>query len=459
MIDAVVTGRSLPALQTALDLAEVGLKVVVLGGGTAEASKPWAERDPDGVIRAFAKRIASAVDQAPAEEAVAARLVELPVSSPMLLQGAQWLPQAEPNVLGVPAVPLAAKTSAALGSGGAFRAYLDRVTPLLTVGKTRMLGALVQKRMGAKVRERLVDPQVFERFGATSAEVEAAVAAPGLNEALSRAGSLSTAVFAYADRNVARETRVTPVRAAEDFVAAALRTLEHYGVELRSEQAVSATVEDDAWRILLEGGESVTARALIADAGESALASEAIAPHVTSVMPNEARLYASMFIERPSWLAAGASAIAQVEDWAVVVESSLGEKGLDKLASTDLSSDAAPRGCAVHLRSGVSGVAEHMAAVEALQPDDSQHVAQVLSVLGLALRRDAVSGDTIVRAAPYRTIAQRHEAAEALAALEVSNSTLSVVGRAVHGDDQAEALAAAHVSAVQLRRRLLGLTD
>ena len=67
MIDAVVTGRSLPALQTALDLAEVGLKVVVLGGGTAEASKPWAERDPDGVIRAFAKRIASAVDQAPAE--------------------------------------------------------------------------------------------------------------------------------------------------------------------------------------------------------------------------------------------------------------------------------------------------------------------------------------------------------------------------------------------------------
>ena len=163
MIDAVVTGRSLPALQTALNLAEVGLKVVVLGGGTAEASKPWAERDPDGVIRAFAKRIASAVDQAPAEEAVAARLVELPVSSPMLLQGAQWLPQAEPNVLGVPAVPLAAKTSAALGSGGAFRAYLDRVTPLLTVGKTRMLGALVQKRMGAKVRERLVDPQVFER--------------------------------------------------------------------------------------------------------------------------------------------------------------------------------------------------------------------------------------------------------------------------------------------------------
>ncbi len=459
MIDAVVTGRSLPALQTALDLAEVGLRVVVLGDAEAVAPKLWVEHDPDGVIRAFAKRVATAVDHVPAEEAAAVELVELPVSSPMLLQGSEWLLQDEPNVLGIPAVPLAAKTSAALGSGGAFRAYLDRVTPLLTVGKTRVLGTLVQKRMGAKVRERLVEPQVFERFGAKATEVEVAVAAPGLNEALSRAGSLSTAVFAYADRNVARETRVMPIRAAEDFAGAVLRTLERYGVELRSERAVSVAFEEESWRIQLEGGESIAAGALVADAGESAMANEALTPYVASVMPREARLYASMFIERAEGIAEGSNAIAQIEDWVVSVESHLGAKGLDRSASTELQGEAVPAGYTVHVRSRASSLTEQATEFEALQRGGSRHLAEALASVGLHGMQGAGFSETAVRAAPYRTIAQRHEAAEALAALQASNPTLSVVGRAVHGDDQAEALAVAHVSAVQLRRRLLGLTD
>ena len=116
----------------ALDLAEMGLQVVVLDDAATEAPSQWAERDPDGIIRAFAKRIGTAIDHA-AAGAEAAQLVELPASPPLLLQKTAWLPQPEPNVLGIPAVPLASESTAALGSGGAFRAYLDRLTPLLTV--------------------------------------------------------------------------------------------------------------------------------------------------------------------------------------------------------------------------------------------------------------------------------------------------------------------------------------
>lgn len=461
MIDAVVTGRSLPALQTALDLAEMGLQVVVLDDAATEAPSQWAERDPDGIIRAFAKRIGTAIDHA-AAGAEAAQLVELPASPPLLLQKTAWLPQPEPNVLGIPAVPLASESAAALGSGGAFRAYLDRLTPLLTVGKTRMFGTLVQKRMGTKVRDRLVDPQVFERFGAAASAVEAAIAAPGLNEALSRAGSLSTAVLAYADRNVARETRVKPALGAVRFAEEALHRLELYGVRLSSDRAASIVRNDTAWVLQLEDGEVLETRSLVADIGASAIASDALQPHVGQALPREARAYASMFMERPEWLPKASRAIARVQDWAIEIDASI-EVGMPGNTYSAMESAASKPGemCVVHAIFKASEVSDQAAALAELRSQDPASAVKghVGTSLGIEWLRGASLRQTALHAAPYRTIADRTEAENALAECEGDMQNLVIVGRAVHGDDQAAALSAAHVSAVHLRRRLLGLVE
>lgn len=462
MIDAVVTGRSLPALQTALDLAEVGLRVVVLDEASCEAQRPWAERDADGVIRAFAKRVAAPLEQASDRETAAAQLVDVPAPPPLLLQGANWMPQSAPNVLGVPAVALSAETTASIGGGGAFRAYLDRVTPLLTVGKTRMFGALVQKRMGAKVRERLVDPQLFERFGAEASQVEVAVAAPGFNEALSRAGSLGTAVLAYADRNVARETRVRPAHGARQFAEEVLRRLELYGVELRQERAISIDEQNDGWAIRLEGGDALRARALVADLGESVRVAEALAPHASALLPEKARAYASMVMERPEWLESGTRAIARVGDWAITLDDAFGSEVQGEPGPS--ASEASPESRATvtaQLFFKAAAASGQIAKLAELQRQDLVDVTEthIGTGIGVEWLRGALLQEAVLRAAPYCTIADRDEAAKMLVDLAEAQPNLVVVGRAVHGDDQAVALAAAHASAVHLRRRLLGLAE
>lgn len=462
MIDAIVTGRSLPALQSALDLAEVGLRVVLLHDSSQAGARPCAERDPDGVIADFLKRIAAPVaGAASSEPAAAAKAIAAVAAPPMLLHGTEWLRQASPNVLGIPAVAIASETIAMIGSGGAFRAYLDRITPLLTVGKTQMLGELVRKRMGAKVRDRLVDPQVFERYGAESAEVEVAVATPGLNEALSRAGSLSTAVLAYAERNVARETRLTPALGTEALVRHMLQLLELYGVEVRSEQAISIVHESDCWQVQIESGDSLHARAIVADVGESAIASEVLLPIVAPVMPSAARVYASIDINRPEWLAKGDRAVARVDDWAIVIDASLevkGEGGADE-PPTESERQTLTGDVICYAVSAAAAVGEHTDLLDRLQAADAS--SGVISGKGIVntLGCEAPISGASLFAAPFKTIAQRHEAADALASLEAARPDLIAVGRAAHGDDQAAALSAAHDATVRLRRRLLGLAE
>src|SRR5690606_30153615 len=81
-----------------------------------------------------------------------------------------------------------------IGWGGAWRAYLDRLRPPLTIGQQRNLGALVRGRMGERVVDRLVAPLTAGRHGLTPDEVDVEIAAPGLNSALTRTGSLAGAV-------------------------------------------------------------------------------------------------------------------------------------------------------------------------------------------------------------------------------------------------------------------------
>ena len=98
------------------------------------------------------------------------------------------------GVLGIPENPFAEDVRAIIGWSGAWRAYLDRLRPVLTIGQERSLGRLVRTRMGERVLDRLVAPVTSGVYSADPADIDVELAAPGLNAALTRAGSLAGAV-------------------------------------------------------------------------------------------------------------------------------------------------------------------------------------------------------------------------------------------------------------------------
>jgi oxygen-dependent protoporphyrinogen oxidase len=112
----------------------------------------------------------------------------------MVRHGSRSVPLPKAGLLGIPSSPLATDVIAAIGWGGALRAYLDRLMPVLKIGQERNLGTLVRKRMGAKVHDLLVAPVVTGVYSAEPANLDVDVVAPGLNAALTRLGSLSGAV-------------------------------------------------------------------------------------------------------------------------------------------------------------------------------------------------------------------------------------------------------------------------
>ena len=106
--------------------------------------------------------------------------------------GAAPLPQG--GLLGIPANPFAEDVRRVIGWNGTWRAWLDRLLPPLTIGHDRSLGRLVRKRMGARVRDRLVAPVSTGVYSAHPDDIDVDIAAPTLNAALTRVGSLSGAV-------------------------------------------------------------------------------------------------------------------------------------------------------------------------------------------------------------------------------------------------------------------------
>lgn len=448
MIDAVVTGTSLPALQTALDLAEVGLSVAVLCENEHAPAAAWADRDPEGVLSAFMRRIAEPIDQAAGPRNEAAMPHSIAPESIAVRAGGAWQATSAPAVFGVPAVPLSSESISILGNGGAIRAYLDRVRPLLTVGKTRFYGTLVRKRVGAKALQRMVEPQMRERFGASADDVEVTIVAPGLNEALARHGALTSAVLAYADRNVARETQVMPQGTTQEFFDAALARLRNYGVQMLEGRLASYETNGSYWDITTSLGETIESRALIADFGSDPVAAAPLEALIGAVAPSEARLYAEIDMDASFAPAQGQIGIASIGEWSL---RSGGLRGHSRGAAAEDSRVAALLSSAV---GDVTVLADELVAVQRqskLPVDQSSDTGNLLD--------SAVLQSAGLVAAPYRTTEDRDAALAVIAELAEAQPTLLPVGRAMHGDDQAAALHAAHGAAVHLRRRLLGLEE
>lgn len=435
--DAIVIGHGLPGLLTALDLAEVGLSVVVIAGG--EDLPRGAQPDPDGVLAAALERVAAPLEGSGHEAETDASPRLEPPRTPLLLDptGA-WAEQAEPAVLGIPSVPLAERTLRLLGTAGALRAYRDRIAPLLTIGKTRFFGELVRKRLGRAALERLSEPLLRERYGVPAERVEVAVAAPGLNETLSRAGSLTAAALAYSDRNVARETRVAPAGGWERFREVLLQRLVAYGVELRDETVVRLDGPGDAEGTrgaVLESGEVLHGRALVLSFAEDPrFASPAVSPEVVvpELTPTSWRLHAEIDILPVQGVPAGSVAVRTLDDWSLRIE------GLHD------------RGRAI-LR-GPAGEAAAQGEVS------ESELLEMLASAEVTVAADA-EWETRVEAAPFRTVEERHRVEDALRVRLAEEPEMLPLGCALHGGDLAAATESAHEAAVHLRRHLLGLAE
>ena len=156
------------------------------------------------------------------------------------IPGAGAAPLPVGGILGIPSNPFQEDVRRIIGWSGAWRAYLDRVRPPLTIGHRQSLGKLVSSRMGAKVRDRLVAPVTTGVYSASPEDVDVDIAAPGLNAALTRVGSLSGAVQALRDESAARAAQASAAQAS-------------------AAQAPGAAVEG------LDGGMMVLVDALVAD--------------------------------------------------------------------------------------------------------------------------------------------------------------------------------------------------
>jgi len=98
------------------------------------------------------------------------------------------------SLLGIPAVPLAADVISVVGTAGAFRAYLDTLLPGTYGARSKTLGELVRKRMGAQLLDKLVAPVTLGVHSRHPNDLDLDRITPGLRGALRSEGSLGRAV-------------------------------------------------------------------------------------------------------------------------------------------------------------------------------------------------------------------------------------------------------------------------
>ncbi|MFF7682256.1 protoporphyrinogen oxidase [Microbacterium sp. NPDC007973] len=195
----IVIGGGVSGLVAARECAKVGLRVTVLeasdelggvvrsaevGGMTLDVgAESFATRG--GVVRDLLDELglgADVVSPNPAGAWVAG------------VPGVGAAPLPKGGVLGIPDNPFAPDVRRVIGWSGAWRAYVDRVRPPLTIGHALSLGKLVRSRLGARVLDRLVAPVTSGVYSARPDDIDVDLAAPGLNAALTRTGSLTGAV-------------------------------------------------------------------------------------------------------------------------------------------------------------------------------------------------------------------------------------------------------------------------
>jgi protoporphyrinogen/coproporphyrinogen III oxidase len=280
----VVVGGGLAGLVAALECARVGMAVTVLEAD-ARVGGLVGSADIDGVIVdtvADGYRVAPGVladlitDLGLSEHVVPARDADTWVAGSF---GVAPLPA--DSILGIPSNPFDERTRRIIGWAGVWRAYLDRLRPPLTIGAERSLGALVRARLGARVVDRMVAPLTFGVHGVDPDEVDVDAAARGLNQALTRTGSLTGAVAQLATD--AAPARATLREGMSTLITALVTRLLELGAEVRvGVEATGLTTSDDGWVVTAatqDGSERIEASAVVVATPETP-ARRLLAAHV-----------------------------------------------------------------------------------------------------------------------------------------------------------------------------------
>lgn len=204
--DTIVAGAGAAGLTVAHDLARRGYRVLVLEatdrlGGVATGIEVDALA-LDAGAESFATR-GGVVAELATELGLGDAIVSPNPAGAWLQLADRAVPLPKGTLLGIPSSPLARDVIDALGWSGAIRAYLDRLMPVLRIGKDDALGPLVRRRMGRKALDRLVAPLAGGVYSADPDLLDVATVAPGLNNALTQAGSLSGAVAVVLEERAA----------------------------------------------------------------------------------------------------------------------------------------------------------------------------------------------------------------------------------------------------------------
>jgi oxygen-dependent protoporphyrinogen oxidase len=456
----VVVGAGIAGLVTAWEFAQVGMPVTLLeasdaAGGTVASVEVAGLRLDVGATCWSARGAARALVD---ELGLGARVVT-PRDDRTWIAGlpkGAAAPVPPQSVLGIPANPWDDSVRRFIGWGGAWRAYLDRLRPPLTIGKELNLARLVRTRMGDAVLDRMVAPLSAGRFGIAPDRVDVSAAAPGLSSALTRTGSLGGAV---ADLLVDRDGPA--VESLEGGLAplvdALVARLGDLGAELVTGVRVDAVEPTaDGWRVLSGDDELAAADVVVVATGPSA-AARLLGPHT----------------------GAGVAEMADAASWREIVTLVVDAPALD----------AAPRGAQVYAVPGsgrasglvhqtarwewlaqAAGPGRHVLQVAfdrpaddpvAALPDDAELVAiardEASALLGVALDEGALRGSHRAGfALPLPASALGHdEHATAVRAAVTAVPGLAVVGAWLAGSGLAAVVADARAEAERVRRTAL----
>lgn len=198
---AVVIGGGISGLLAAREFARAGVRTTVLEAGEAwggcVGSHVVAGLTLDSGAESFATRTAAVADLA-AELGLAGEIVAPNPGGAwvQLPDGPRELPKT--GVLGIPASPWDPEVRRSLGLLGSLRASVDAVLPasLGTAAGATSVSALVRRRMGRRVLDRLVAPVVGGVHSADPSVLDVDMVAPGLRAGIRRHGSLAAAVAA-----------------------------------------------------------------------------------------------------------------------------------------------------------------------------------------------------------------------------------------------------------------------
>ena len=233
-------------------------------GGVISASPFAGLRSVDESADAFLIRSPAALDLA-RQMNLASELTEPATASAYIwYQRLHDIP--EPTMLGIPATRAAIYKTKLLSPGAKARASIEPIVAMLrgTYDPHDCLGALIRKRFGAQVLERIVDPLVGSIY-ATDADRFSLLGMPQIADLVSGGGSLMRSANQIVNARVSGQSVfAAPLRGMASLVDALRAALQVQGADIRYSSAVVSIEQPNRGSYIVHtSAESFSADAIV----------------------------------------------------------------------------------------------------------------------------------------------------------------------------------------------------